>query len=153
MADGMVGGRRPGAELRAAAHSLIVYQDLAPPLRPRCHGAAGARLPDTDGARSQGGHRAPAQQRARAGDSWVVDPAATRRPTPHPRRAGHRPAWSGPWPSRPAWPGPGADQLGLSEVRAAPAVAAGHLAEALRMSEPAKMTARALPAGCRSHWR
>ncbi len=44
-------------------------------------------------------------------------------------------------------------ELGRAEVRAAPAVAAAHLAEALRMSRPEKVTVRGLAARCRSRWR
>ncbi len=145
MADGIIEGDRALRYVHPLVRS-VVYQDLAPPLRQRWHARA-ARLLDADGAPA-GEVTVHLLAAGPAGDSWVVARLRTAaadartRGAPDIARLCLERALAEPPPAR-ARPEVLAE-LGLSEVRAAPAVAAGHLAEALRMSEPAKMTARAL---------
>ena len=145
MADGIIEGDRALRYVHPLVRS-VVYQDLAPPLRQRWHARA-ARLLDADGAPA-GEVTVHLLAAGPAGDSWVVARLraaaadARTRGAPDIARLCLERALAEPPPAR-ARPEVLAE-LGLAEVRAAPAVAAGHLAEALRMSRPEKMTVRGL---------
>jgi DNA-binding CsgD family transcriptional regulator len=145
MADGIIEGDQALRYVHPLVRS-VVYQDLAPPLRQRWHARA-ARLLDADGAPA-GEVTVHLLAAGPAGDSWVVARLraaaadAGTRGAPDIARLCLERALAEPPPAR-ARPEVLAE-LGRAEVRAAPAVAAGHLAEALRMHKPEKVTARGL---------